>query len=347
MQLIEDPVNDPRWSELLERHQAASVFHSPAWLEALRRTYGYEPVAITTSSDADVGDGLVACRIRAWSGSRLVSLPFSDHCQPLAAPMGVRRLVQQFVETAERRRWGAIEIRPRSTEESLDDVSRGDGLSAHRRYCLHDLDLRPALQTIFDGFHPSSIRRAVRRCEREGVTYDRGNSDDQLQAFFALLRLTRRRHGLPPQPMAWFRNLRATMGSRLAIHVARHQGHPIAALLTLSFKNTVVYKYGGSDAAAHPLGGMPFLFWQVIQAARAAGATNLDLGRSDLDRPGLIAFKEHLGATRSVLTYYQSPSRVPRLPGAPLMRRAAGRVVSLLPNTALDVAGRLLYRHFG
>lgn len=44
-----DPVRDPRWSELLENHPRASIFHTAGWLEALRRTYGYEPIAYTSS----------------------------------------------------------------------------------------------------------------------------------------------------------------------------------------------------------------------------------------------------------------------------------------------------------
>ena len=43
-----DPVQDPRWAVFIERHPGATVFHTPGWLEALRRTYGYEPAALTT-----------------------------------------------------------------------------------------------------------------------------------------------------------------------------------------------------------------------------------------------------------------------------------------------------------
>ena len=44
-----DPIRDPRWPELLNRHPGATVFHTPGWLEALRRTYGYEPGVLTTA----------------------------------------------------------------------------------------------------------------------------------------------------------------------------------------------------------------------------------------------------------------------------------------------------------
>jgi CelD/BcsL family acetyltransferase involved in cellulose biosynthesis len=179
------------------------------------------------------------------------------------------------------------------------------------------------------------------------VTYEWGNSEALLRGFYALLRLTRRRHGLPPQPMSWFRNLLACLGDRLAIHLARHGGRPIASLLTLSAGRTLVYKYGASDAAEHRLGGMPFLFWHAIQRAVGGGATELDLGRTDLDQPGLVAFKEHLGATRSTLAYRTYPARPAGAAGMHRASRAVRRLVSLLPDPALDLAGRLVYRHLG
>src|SRR5580700_9883250 len=71
------PLEDARWSRLLERHPNASVFHTVPWLKALQRTYQYEPVAFTTSpAGVELQNGLVACRIESWlTGRRLVSLP--------------------------------------------------------------------------------------------------------------------------------------------------------------------------------------------------------------------------------------------------------------------------------
>ncbi len=80
-----DPLSDRRWDDLVARHPNASAFHQRGWLEALARTYGYEPVVFTTSSPtAELKNGLVFCRVKSWlTGSRLVSLPFSDHCEPI------------------------------------------------------------------------------------------------------------------------------------------------------------------------------------------------------------------------------------------------------------------------
>ena len=82
-----DPLSDPRWPEFLQRHPDAAIFHTPAWLEALRRTYGYEAVVYTASNPgSDLTNGIPFCRINSWlTGRRLVSLPFSDHCQQMIA----------------------------------------------------------------------------------------------------------------------------------------------------------------------------------------------------------------------------------------------------------------------
>ena len=80
-----NPLNDPRWENFVDRHPQASVFHGRGWLEALWRTYGYEPVVYSTDSPSgELTNGVVLCRVNSWlTGRRLVSLPFTDHCEPL------------------------------------------------------------------------------------------------------------------------------------------------------------------------------------------------------------------------------------------------------------------------
>jgi len=59
-----NPLQDPRWQDLVDRHPHGSVFHSSAWLDALSRTYGYEPVVYTTSPPANkLSNGIVFSRV--------------------------------------------------------------------------------------------------------------------------------------------------------------------------------------------------------------------------------------------------------------------------------------------
>jgi len=347
--ILEDPIGDPQWAAILERHPSASVFHTPGWLNALRRTYGYQPLVVTASPGATLDSGVVVCRVNSWLTRRLVSVPFADHCDPLVSSAGDFSEMFTFLKSHARGlSANSIELRPTLAATPLVESATGSGeLQPDANYYLHRLDLRADGTELFRKFHHSSTQRAIRRAEREQLTYENGTSIQLLASFYRLLRMARRRHGLPPQPIAWFRNLIACLGERVMIHVASKNGQPIASIMTLSFKQTMVYKYGGSDAAHHRLGGMPFLFWRAIQDAKLRGFTQLDLGRSDLDQPGLIAFKNHLGAAQSLLTYYRYPARKSEKITTHWMSHAVRRIFAHLPDPALDAAGRILYKHLG
>jgi lipid II:glycine glycyltransferase (peptidoglycan interpeptide bridge formation enzyme) len=159
--------------------------------------------------------------------------------------------------------------------------------------------------------------------------------------------ITRRRHQLLPQPRAWFRNLIACMSPNVEIRLARKDGTPIAAILTLRHRRTVVYKYGCSDETFHHLAGMPFLFWKLIEESKTAGAEQIDFGRTDLDNNGLIEFKDRFGTIRRQLTYFRYPESTREKGVVATYLPAARRLFSVLPDALSSRAGQMLYRHIG
>ena len=338
-----DPLQDPRWAEFVDRHPRSSVFHTGAWLAALHRTYGYQPIAYTTSpSGACLESGLVFCRVTSWiTGRRLISLPFSDHCEPLLNDADVLSALGQ---TLHREQLRYIEIRPTRLLTSATSLCRST-----QSYCFHQLDLRPDLTTLFRNCHKSSTQRKIQRAEREGLIYETGHSAALLDAFWNLHLMTRRRHRIPPQPKAWFLNLVACFGDALQIRVAYKDSQPVAAILTLRHKDTLVYKYGCSDTRFNNLGGTQLLFWKTIQEAKHDGLLIFDLGRSESDNTGLIAFKDRFGSARSLLTYTRFSLSPPSAMFGPHAKRWATRiarfVVPLLPDRLLCMLGSTLYRH--
>ena len=334
------PLDDPRWETLVSSHPAASVFHTRAWLHALRRTYGYQSLVYTTSPpDAPLTNGIVVCGVRSWlTGRRLVSVPFADHCDPLVGSASDVDDLIGSLQQATRHTWKYVELRPRLPVGSPDRR-----LQESATFRLHCIDLRGDLDEIYRRMHESGIRRKIRRAEREGLRYEEGRSEALLDAFFDLFVLTRKRHGTPPPPREWFVELMSSFGEAAKIRVAWKDGRAIASLITLQHRRTLVYKYGGSDPVFHNLGGVPFLFWRAIEDAKAAGLETFDLGRSDLGNTGLITFKERLGGIASTLTYFRCAAR-PRAAG-PATTRRSSRVFSWLPKPLLVTAGRIIYRH--
>jgi Acetyltransferase (GNAT) domain len=342
-----DPLADPRWRELVLSHPRGSVFQSPEWLEALHRTYGYEPVALTTSPPGgQLTNGFVFCRIKSWlTGCRLVSVPFADHCDPLVrTEEELNRLLVPLKLQVDADEWKYLGFRPRTYSDDGDDHL---GIAAE--YWAHRIDLAPPLEELYRGFHKNCIQRNIRRAEQQSLTYEEGGSERLLGEFYKLLVMTRRRQHLPPQPYAWFRNLIACMKEIVKIRLASKAGQPVAAILTLHYKNTLVYKYGCSDRRFKSIGGAPFLFWKAIQAAKSDGCCEFDLGRSDLDNTGLSTFKQRLGATRNPLTYWRYPKTesAAEMASHSGLRRVAGEVFGHMPAPLLRATGRLLYRHIG
>jgi hypothetical protein len=341
-----NPLHDSRWAEFVQTQKKASIFHTAEWLKALKLTYGYEPIAFTTSAPGTrLTNGVVFCRIASWlTGHRIVSLPFADHCEPLLEDGEDRNEIFDILRASvEARHWKYVEIRARSAGLLGGVNSQEKG----RAFYFHVLDLTPPLEALFSHFQKSCIQRMIRRAEREGLLCEEGRSEGLLRQFYELMLKTRRRHKLPPQPISWFRNLTTCLGERLSIRVASKDGSPMASILTLSYGNTLVYKYGCSDARYHHDGPMPFLFWDAIRRAKEDGLTEFDLGRSDLDNPGLITFKNRWGAKASMLEYVRFSSVPSEQTNPERGMQVAQRLFSYMPDGLLTAAGRLLYRHIG
>jgi len=273
----------------------------------------------------------------------LVSLPFSDHCDPLVENGNSgSALFEEICHQPGSRKWRYVEVRPRNEAhyECLD-------LQVVKKYCFHTLDLRHSETAIFSGFHKDCTQRKVQRAERDNLAYRKGCSDTLLKIFYRLFVRMRRKRRVPPQPFRWFQNLSECLGPAMQIRVALWGERPAASIVTLQHGNSLLYKYGCSDESLRNLGGIQWLFWKVIQEAKALGMDELDLGRTDWDNPGLIKFKDRLGGQRFVLNYRQYPEAKADSPLHYKKNGPAGWLVEHTPLPIVVMTGRLLYRHFG
>jgi CelD/BcsL family acetyltransferase involved in cellulose biosynthesis len=337
-----DPLQDPRWPELLERDERSTVFHTREWLEALKRTYGYTPIVLTTSSqNQELRNGIPFCIVDSWlTGRRLVSLPFSDHCEPLTTPADFQEIAQFLTAQIKEKRWKYAELRPFSSiEQGEIDFGKCE------EYYFHKLDLSPTPEQLLKSFHQDSVRRKIRRAEREGLIYEAGRSREMLAKFYSVFVMTRRRHGLPPPPFKWLCNLIDCLGENIEVRLTSKGDRTTAGMITIKNKRSIVYKYGGSDARFSNLGGTAMLFWRTILDAKSLGLTELDLGRCDTENQGLVTYKDRWGSAKSSLSYWRMPS-TPTFPNGWKLR-AAKRVFASLPDPVRIRIGDVIYPHIG
>src|SRR5262245_31869770 len=78
-----DPIGSPSWADFVAASPTSEVFHHPRWLELLRAQYGYELEACCVRGEGGIEAALPFAQVNSrLTGSRLVSLPFSDVCSP-------------------------------------------------------------------------------------------------------------------------------------------------------------------------------------------------------------------------------------------------------------------------
>jgi len=343
-----DPTTDPRWQGFLLRHTRASVFETVGWLRALRKTYGYQPMAFTMSPpDSDLGSCILFCEVDSWiTGRRLVSLPFSDHTDFLCdGPTQTNVLIRHLQSLIQERKWRYFQLRP--IDGSSLQLEQGTGCFPDKEYFLHAIDLKPELAELFARFDRHSVQRRVQRASRERLTEKTGRSEELLRDFYTLFLLTRQRQKTPPTPYAWFQNLVLELGDAVEVRVAYKGTAPVAAIVTLQFKDISYYKYGCSDSRFKHTGATPWLLWNAITSAKLRGATLFDLGRTELDNAGLLAFKNHWARDPKKITYWRYPGSPGRPSSHPWKESFARSGFSLLPAKIQGAIGRRLYRHIG
>jgi hypothetical protein len=336
-----NPLQRPDWDSLLTAHPQSTIFHESAWARVLGETYGHQPLYVVQFDGNRLAGLLPVMEVSSpLTGRRGVSLPFTDSCPALHAQGSEgRALYQEALATGRRRRWKYLECR--GTDAAWE------GSSPSLTFYSHVIDLQPGPDRLFNGFD-GSVRRGVRKAQEAGLRVDFDTGMEAMRTFFALHCLTRRGHGLPPQPWRFFQSIQKhLLGSgRGFIATARLGEKPLAAAVFFWHGRQAIYKYGASDYRFQQLRPNNLLMWSAVRHCAERGLHSLSLGRTSLSNQGLRRFKLGLGSVEEKAQYakYDFASKqfvtdVDRVEGW------FNRVFARMPLPMLRLAGAMLYPH--
>jgi CelD/BcsL family acetyltransferase involved in cellulose biosynthesis len=335
-----DPIVDPAWLEFVDSCPDSEVFHHPRWLRLLRDQYGYSFEAVCIANGAGIEAGLPIARVESrLTGSRLVSLPFSDTCRPVLAAGCEPALAALGDALSDRVSASGLAL---TIHESLPALPEAQVEPAFYR---HLLKLEADAEEVERRSWSQSARRGVRRAEREGLRVERRRDRDALDAFYRLHLATRRRLGVPTQPRRFIRRFEELFAAGLGfVQIVLDAGRPIAAAVFLTHHGTLTYKYGASDSTS--LGKRPnnALFAEVIRRACRDGVRTLDFGRTEIENDGLRRFKRSWGAREAPLAYTRLGGAGSTAGGA--RERLMSATIRRSPALVGRLAGETLYRHF-
>ena len=336
-----NPLEEPGWDALVETHPENSFFHSCAWARVLQETYGHRPTYFCCVSDRKLVGLLPVMEVCSpLFGRRAISLPFTDFCHPLPA---ARELNWDPYELAkqrgQRRAWRYLECR--------GGVVRWNGSSTSLAFYGHFIELGKSIDLLFKGM-TGPVRRGIKRAQASNLRVEFSQQMEAVRSFYALHCMTRRRHGLPPQPVRFFESLaRHILAADKGVVVSAFLGkQPVASAIFFYQGSEAVFKFGASDYAFQSLRPNNLVMWEAIKWLRQRGLQVLHLGRTSLSNAGLRRFKRGFGAMEERIEYARYDFKQRRfVSDCDRSATPASRFLRLLPASTLRQLGNLLYPH--
>jgi len=338
---IIDPLNYRDWDGLLLPLPGCSFFHCSAWAKVLGETYGYDRQYLASIAEGRISLLIPMMEIRSWlTGKRGVSLPFSDSCEPVRDNRpALAEALNVLLERGRHRRWKYCELR--------SGAYAGGDEPASARFHGHVLDLTPGESGLFPGLK-GSTRTAIRKAQKAGVEVSACGTMHAVGEFYRLHCLTRKVHGLPPQPFVFFKKIHDhVMSHGLGFVVlATYAGKVVAAAVFFLFGTAAIFKYGASDPEHQSLRPSNMVMWKGIRECVEKGQTSLSMGRTSPANVGLRRFKSGWGAEEREITYLKYDfGRKSFVSSDSDVFGWHNTVFQKMPALVSRMAGKLLYRH--
>jgi hypothetical protein len=339
---IINPIEYPNWDDLLLTNPVATFFHTAAWAKVLSESYYYKPLYFTIIENGQLSALIPIMEIKSFlTGKRGVSLPFTDHCHPISPDSEVaRKLFEKVIDYGKKAGWKAMEFRGGQSLFKTQPYSS--------TFFTHTLNLTKDLKQIVKNFRPST-RRNIKKAEKNDVTVIRSNSLPSLREFYRLNCMTRKHHGLPPQPWYFFKNLFKNVISpeKGTIFLSSYKNKAIAAAIFFHFGNQAIYKYGASDRNHQHFRPNNLAMWQAIKWYTEKGFKSFNFGRTEPENQGLMQFKRGWGTKEETINYYEYDLALGCFITKESGLNRSYHLFRHVPPSLLRLTGNLLYRHVG
>jgi hypothetical protein len=340
---IANPLDIKDWDARILAFPEATVFHSSFWARVLIESYGFKPRYIVKFD----GDRFVAVlplmEVRdLFAGRKAVCLPFSDFCSPLYRDSTVFHEVFEYAKQAARaKQWRFLTI--------SGNAPFPENTPASPRYFRHVLRLNTDENLILKNFR-NTTRRNIMKATTGKVIVAFDKSPDAVREFCRLNCLTRKRHGLPPQPMRFFEKMHQIImaQSHGMIALGRIGKRVVSASVFFEFGKTAFYKYGASDDRYSDTCANYAIMWEAIRSYGSLGYETFCFGKTEPQHEGLLQFKNGWGAEQQTINNYAYNVKNDAFVRSP--QKTSGihnTVFRLMPVPVLKILSFFIYKYMG
>ncbi len=318
-----------------------TLFHSEPWRQAVEQSFDLKIQSYTPSCEP-TGQAWYSV-LSDIRGERVVATPFSDFCDPLLETEAGWNEFADHLRSFDL----PVTIRPFRNRLALADES----FERRRELLWHGVDLSAGAEPVWDGLK-SKLRTTIRRAPKTGLRFRFSNSMDDVATFHAMhVNLRKSKYGLLAQPLHFFEALHDRFGDDMAVLMAEEEdGTPVASMIYFAWNGVWYYKF----SASYPRRYRPnsAMIMEACREGAERGLDLLDMGRSDIDQPGLVEFKQQFATEEIELTTLHWTPADWADPVGSDTSQMLGRVTELLtdpavPDEVTARGGDLLYRYFG
>ena len=339
---IINPIEYPKWDELLLTSDQSVFFQTSAWAKVLCESYNYKPLYFITKDNDRLSSLIPVMEVNSFlTGKRGISLPFTDYCRPIAdSEEQQNTLTQNLIEYGKQAGWKHLELR--------GGMNYLENSPASATFVSHALDLSGGEQEVFKSFRDST-RRNIKKAVKSDIQVTFENSWQAVETFYRLNSITRKHHGIPPQPKSFFKKVFEHIISRNKgiVAIASHKGIPVAGAVFFHLGKKALFKYGASLRQYHHLRPNNLVMWEVIKRYLQEGYQYFSFGKTETHNKGLMQFKKGWGTRERLIYYYPYDLKKDQFIARKKTFKSSYHIFKLLPEPLLKLAGNILYRHVG
>ncbi|MEM7700442.1 MAG: FemAB family XrtA/PEP-CTERM system-associated protein [Pseudomonadota bacterium] len=293
-------LTDARLCERVEgfvREIRASLFHRPAWLNAVEAGTGQRAAGIITEQLGTITGWLPLTQVHSMLfGKALVSSGFAvggGLC--VASEEACRPLVERAQKLARDHGFASIEVRGGALPEGEGWRQWDDKHCGFERALAEDDDAE--LLAI-----PRKSRAEVRKGLNNDLEVKAGRGPEDRRAHYAIYSESVRNLGTPVFPAKLFRVMLDAFPDESDILTVFKDGAPISSVLNFYHNGAVLPYWGGGTFAARGSRSNELMYYQLMLHARERGMQRFDFGRSKTGS-GPYSYKKNWGFEPQPLAY--------------------------------------------
>jgi FemAB-related protein (PEP-CTERM system-associated) len=326
------------WDEYVGSSPDAVAYHQHCWRGVFERAFGHETIYLAARRGQRLAGVLPIVSFRSPLFGRFgVSLPFVNYGGVLAdGDREAAALERAALALARERRWRHVELR--------HVTERYPHWPAKRHKVAMSLSLPPVEDTLWSGLD-RKVRNQVRKAEKSGCTPATGGVE-LLPEFYGVFARNMRDLGTPVYGRSFFEEVLRTFERDTQVFVVRLGGEPIAAAITVGWRDRVEVPWASALRAHNDKSPNMLLYWMMLHHAIARGAQRFDFGRSTPGE-GTFHFKRQWGAEAMpvVWEYVGLSGTLPDLSPKNAKFRGAIAAWQRLPVPIASAIGPLIVRN--